>query len=57
MEEKDPMLSKLEIGQKLDADVFTKGDAVSVSGTSKGRGFQGVVKRHGFAGAPKNSWK
>ena len=53
MEEKDPMFSKLEVGQKLEANVFTKGDAVSVSGTSKGRGFQGVVKRHGFAGAPK----
>lgn len=53
IEEKDPMFSKLEVGQKLDANVFVKGDVVSVSGTSKGRGFQGVVKRHGFAGAPK----
>jgi len=31
-------------------DVFAEGDAVSVSGTSKGKGFQGVVKRHGFSG-------
>lgn len=30
-----------------------EGDFISVSGTSKGRGFQGVVKRHGFAGGPK----
>ena len=34
----------------LAADVFTEGDTVNVVGTSKGRGFQGVVKRHGFAG-------
>ncbi|MBI5254239.1 50S ribosomal protein L3 [Candidatus Falkowbacteria bacterium] len=53
MEQSDPMFSKLEVGQKLDANVFAKGDVVSVSGTSKGRGFQGVVKRYGFAGAPK----
>ncbi len=32
------------------ADVFGEGDVVDVVGTSKGRGFQGVVKRHGFAG-------
>lgn len=32
------------------SDVFKKGDIVSVVGTSKGKGFQGVVKRHGFAG-------
>jgi large subunit ribosomal protein L3 len=34
----------------LAADVFTEGDTVNVVGTAKGRGFQGVVKRHGFAG-------
>lgn len=32
------------------ADVFQEGDKVNVSGTSKGKGFQGVVKRHGFGG-------
>lgn len=32
---------------------FSAGDTVSVTGTSKGRGFQGVVKRHGFHGGPK----
>lgn len=37
---------------KLD-QVFSIGDTVKVSGTSKGRGFAGVVKRHGFAGGPK----
>lgn len=37
---------------KLD-QVFSIGDSVKVSGTSKGKGFAGVVKRHGFAGGPK----
>lgn len=39
-------------GQVIDASTFQPGDEVSVVGTSKGRGFQGVVKRHGFAGHP-----
>lgn len=34
-------------------EVFQKGDRVDVVGTSKGKGFQGAVKRHGFAGGPK----
>lgn len=34
-------------------DVFSKGDAVKVAGISKGRGFQGGVRRYGFAGGPK----
>lgn len=36
-------------------DVFTVGDTVHVVGTSKGKGFQGVVKRHGFAGVMQQS--
>ena len=36
-----------EVGQIVKADVFHEGDKVDVSGTSKGHGFQGVVKRHG----------
>ena len=36
-----------EVGQILKADVFAEGDKVDVSGTSKGKGFAGVVKRHG----------
>ncbi len=45
---------KLFIGDELKpATLFKKGDSVAVSGTSKGKGFQGVVKRHGFAGGPK----
>ena len=42
---------KLTVGDKLDATVFEVGDTVKVSGTSKGKGFAGVVKRHHFKGA------
>ncbi len=41
---------ELKIGDKLTVDHFEEGEYVDVSGLSKGRGFQGVVKRHGFAG-------
>ncbi len=41
-----------ENGATLTVATFTVGDLVNVVGTSKGRGFQGVVKRHGFAGHP-----
>ncbi len=41
----------LELGDHLElSDVFKEGDRVNVAGTSKGKGFQGVVKRHGFRG-------
>ncbi|OGZ17764.1 MAG: 50S ribosomal protein L3 [Candidatus Nealsonbacteria bacterium RBG_13_36_15] len=43
-------ISKYKVGQKIDADVFKEGDVVSVSGISKGKGFQGGVKRWGFSG-------
>lgn len=43
----------LEVGQVIKADVFETGDYVDVVGTSKGKGFAGVVKRHHFAGGPK----
>ncbi|CAA9560088.1 MAG: LSU ribosomal protein L3p (L3e) [uncultured Thermomicrobiales bacterium] len=42
----------VSVGQVIKADLFTAGDQVDVTGTSKGRGFQGGVKRHGFAGGP-----
>ncbi len=44
--------TEFELGQNLTVEVFTAGDRVKVSGTTKGRGFQGVVKRYGFAGRP-----
>ena len=40
-------------GDVIDVSVFTVGDVVTVSATSKGKGFQGVVKRHGFHGGPR----
>ena len=45
--------SAFEVGQKVDVSIFQPGDRVAVTGTSKGKGFQGVVKRHGFAGGPR----
>lgn len=39
-----------EVGQEITADIFTAGDFVDVIGTSKGKGFAGVIKRHGFGG-------
>jgi large subunit ribosomal protein L3 len=45
--------SDMAIGQVINADAFAEGELVDVTGTSKGRGFQGVVKRHGFRGGPK----
>lgn len=39
---------EFEIGQEIKADVFSVGDKVDVTGTSKGKGTQGVIKRHGF---------
>lgn len=40
----------LAAGQKIDVSTFTVGDKIQVVGISKGKGFQGVVKRHGFSG-------
>lgn len=42
--------AKFQIGQKVPLEVFTAGDYVDVSGTSKGKGFAGVMKRHNFRG-------
>jgi large subunit ribosomal protein L3 len=41
-------VSGFTVGQTLKADVFTKGEFIDVEGTTKGRGFAGVIKRHGF---------
>jgi large subunit ribosomal protein L3 len=40
------------VGDLVKVDIFQAGEMVKVTGTSKGRGFQGVVKRHGFGGGP-----
>ncbi|MEX2405226.1 MAG: 50S ribosomal protein L3 [Candidatus Paceibacterota bacterium] len=42
----------MEIGATVDVSVFEEGEKVAVSGTTKGKGFQGVVKRYNFAGGP-----
>ncbi len=42
--------SEFTLGQELTADVFADGDIVDVTGTTKGKGTAGVMKRHGFAG-------
>lgn len=44
--------SKLNVGDKVELTQFAVGDRVKVTGTNKGRGFQGVVKRHQFHGQP-----
>jgi large subunit ribosomal protein L3 len=46
-------LEGLELGKTFDASLFTAGESVDIVGTSKGKGFQGGVKRHGFSGGPK----
>lgn len=47
-------LSALKVGDKIDVSSFKEGDIVVASSTSKGKGFQGVVKRHGFKGGPRS---
>ncbi|MGI8608660.1 MAG: 50S ribosomal protein L3 [Candidatus Dormibacteria bacterium] len=42
----------IELGKELKADVFAAGDKIAVTGTSKGKGFAGVVKRHRFGRGP-----
>jgi len=46
-------VESLELGKTFDAGLFKEGEAVDIVGTSKGKGFQGGVKRHGFSGGPK----
>ena len=45
---------EIKVGDKVTVDTFAPGDEVSATGTSKGKGFQGVVKRHGFHGGPRS---
>jgi len=42
----------LRVGEFVTVELFAKGDTISVSGMSKGKGFQGVMKRHHFSGGP-----
>jgi len=45
---------ELKVGDQVRADAFEPGEVVKVSGTSKGKGFQGTVKRHNFSTGPKS---
>jgi large subunit ribosomal protein L3 len=47
-------IEEISVGDRITVDSFSKGDIVTVSGLSKGKGFQGVVKRHGFHGGPRS---
>jgi large subunit ribosomal protein L3 len=46
-------MGDVQLGQTLKADVFQKGEWVDVEGISKGKGFQGVMKRHNYRGGPE----
>jgi large subunit ribosomal protein L3 len=49
---KNPEIPSYNVGDSVTVAIFAPGDQVKVTGTTKGRGFQGVVKRHGFGGGP-----
>ena len=49
---KEYPMGGLKVGEAVTVEQFVKGDRVSVSGISKGKGFQGVMKRHNFSGGP-----
>src|SRR5919201_4563472 len=46
-------LDDLQLGARIDASIFAQGEIVDVIGTSKGKGFAGVMKRHNFRGGPR----
>jgi len=47
-------IGEVVVGQSIKVDIFKKGDWVDVIGISKGKGYQGVVKRHHYAGGPES---
>lgn len=52
--DRDKFAEDLKEGSKIDLSIFEEGDEVAVSSVSKGKGFAGVVKRHGFHGGPRS---
>ncbi|MBX7151141.1 50S ribosomal protein L3 [bacterium] len=52
---KDLDVAQFQLGATVSLDIFNVGDKITVVGTSKGKGFQGVVKRHGFGGINQTS--
>jgi large subunit ribosomal protein L3 len=49
---RDANVEEYEVGQEVKVEIFAAGDTVDVTGTSKGKGFQGVIKRHGQSRGP-----
>ncbi|WP_110113957.1 50S ribosomal protein L3 [Bacillus sp. CGMCC 1.16541] len=49
---RDVSVSEYEVGQEVKVDIFAEGDTIDVTGISKGKGFQGVIKRHGQSRGP-----
>ncbi|MFD3449226.1 50S ribosomal protein L3 [Microbacteriaceae bacterium 4G12] len=49
---RDANVEEYEVGQEVKVEIFAEGDTVDVTGTSKGKGFQGVIKRHGQSRGP-----
>lgn len=47
-------IEEIAVGDRITVGAFAKGDMVTITGLSKGKGFQGVVKRHGFHGGPRS---
>ena len=45
--------AEVKVGDKVSVELFAPGDKINIVGTSKGKGFQGVIKRHGFGGGKK----
>lgn len=50
---RDAEVSEYEVGQEVKVDIFEDGDIVDITGTAKGKGFQGSIKRHNFGRGPK----
>ncbi|MDZ7847500.1 MAG: 50S ribosomal protein L3 [Owenweeksia sp.] len=49
------LAEEVKVGDQVGVDIFQEGEFVDISGVSKGKGFQGVVKRHGFSGAGEST--
>lgn len=48
--------AEYSLGQEITADIFKIGEKIVISGLSKGRGFSGTIRRHGFSRGPENAW-
>ncbi|MCB0477644.1 MAG: 50S ribosomal protein L3 [Crocinitomicaceae bacterium] len=53
--EVDGFAEDVKLGDTIDVNIFEEGEYVDITGTSKGKGFQGVVKRHGFGGVGQST--